>query len=99
MAAKAGVDVKIICRTGCSIAPVKNLEVRSKAGQYLEHDRIYIFGNKAYISSADLLFRNISKRLEILCEIPLKKADRIFDGIWNSQGIHKLTNNGKWELM
>ena len=101
-AASAGVDVKIICRTVCGINPKKNLEIRSKVGQYLEHDRIYIFGSRAFISSADLLTRNISKRVEILCEViqPNKiKLFKIFRDVWNSKNIHQLQENGEWELV
>lgn len=97
-AADSGVDVKIICRTGCSILPRKNLEVRSKVGQYLEHDRFYIFGDESYISSADLLFRNISKRLEILCRINSGRIKETFEEIWNSQSIHRLISDGSWKL-
>ena len=97
-AADSGVDVKIICRTGCSISPRKNLEVKSKVGQYLEHDRFYIFGEEAFISSADLLFRNISKRLEILCKINSDRIPETFKEIWNSPSIHKLESDGLWKL-
>lgn len=102
-ASAAGVDVKIICRTVCGILPKKNIEIRSKVGQYLEHDRIYIFGDDVFISSADLYTRNISKRVEILCGIlqPNNKERlfQIFDNVWNSKHIHQLQRNGEWKLM
>lgn len=102
-AAEAGVQIYIICRTGCSIYPHENIHVRSKVGQYLEHDRFYIFGNKVYISSADLLLRNISKRVEILCEILDRhnkiKIEKCFSEIWRSENIHELQFDGKWELV
>lgn len=97
-AADAGVDVKIICRTSCSILPRRNLTVKSKVGQYLEHDRFYIFGDDSYISSADLLFRNISKRLEILCKISSNRVEETFQEIWNDPSIHILESNGSWKL-
>ena len=96
-----GVDVRIICRTRCGIVYPSNLEVRSKVGQYLEHERIYIFGEKCYISSADLLVRNISKRVEILCQVPKQielKIETIFLSVWNSDHIHRLTEDGRWEV-
>lgn len=102
-AAEAGVQIYIICRTGCSIYPHENIHVRSKVGQYLEHDRFYIFGDKVYISSADLLLRNISKRVEILCEIidedNKSKIEKCFSEIWTSENIHELQFDGKWELI
>lgn len=102
IAAKSGVKIKILCRTGCSIFPKENIEIRSKVGQYLEHDRVYIFGNQVYISSADLLLRNISKRVEILCKIVDEncnnKINTFMDQIWNSNYIHEMQPTGKWEL-
>ena len=54
-----------------------NIVIRSIVGRYLEHSRIfYFFNNKdpnIYISSADLLTRNLDKRFELL--IPLKDED------------------------
>ena len=101
-AAELGVKIKIISRTGCSIRIHKNIEVRSKVGQFLEHDRIYIFGDKSYISSADLLLRNINKRVEILCEITdeelSEKVKQIFSEIWNDKNIHILQENGNWKI-
>jgi polyphosphate kinase 1 len=105
-AASTGVKVQIISRTGCSVSIHENIEVRSKVGRYLEHDRFYIFGKdddcKVYISSADLLLRNINKRLEILCEIledeNKEKILTTFEEIWNAKHIHILQENGKWRM-
>lgn len=96
-ASSKGVDVRILVRTGCSIRSRKNLKVRSKVGQYLEHDRLYIFGDRCFISSADMLLRNISKRVEFLCEIQGHTIIQIFDSIWNSPLIHTLVD-GRWKL-
>ena len=69
-AADKGVNINIFCRGICSIKPNKNIVIRSLVGRYLEHSRIYYFGNNKnpdiYISSADLLTRNLDKRFEIL---------------------------------
>lgn len=77
-AAKAGVKVMIFCRGICSMKPInENIVIRSIVGRYLEHSRIYYFFNNKnpniYISSADLLTRNLDKRFELL--IPLKDED------------------------
>jgi polyphosphate kinase len=100
-AAEAGVQIKIICRTGCSIMAHQNISIRSKVGRFLEHDREYIFGDRVFISSADLLLRNISKRVETLCEIKdialSKRIINNFDRIWNDKSIYSLLENGRWD--
>lgn len=100
-AANAGVDVRIICRTGCSMTYHKNIQIRSKVGRFLEHDRFYIFGDEAYISSADLLLRNIDKRVELLCLIPKDHAKLLyetFNTLWNDPHIHHMVEDGSWEI-
>lgn len=72
-AADKGVHVYIICRGVCSIVPRKNLFIKSIVGRFLEHSRIYYFKNnnspEYYISSADLLTRNLDKRVETLISL------------------------------
>lgn len=72
-AAEAGVKFYIICRGICSIIANENIKIKSVIGRYLEHSRIYIFCNnkkeKVYISSADLLTRNLDHRVELMVEI------------------------------
>lgn len=101
-AANAGVDVKIICRTGCSLNFHPNIKLKSKVGKYLEHDRFYIFGNNVYISSADLLLRNINKRVELVCQILQEdNVDKIIDtftSLWNDPYIHYLDSDNVWKL-
>lgn len=101
-AADAGVDVRVITRTGCSIYPYKdNVTIKSKVGQYLEHDRFYIFGYQYFISSGDLLLRNLSKRIELLCEITSienqVKIEKTFLNLWTGD-IHVLQKDGRWKL-
>ncbi|KAA3657593.1 MAG: polyphosphate kinase 1 [Calditrichaeota bacterium] len=77
-ASQAGVNVKMIIRGICSLVPgvdglSENIEVISIVDKYLEHSRIFIFCNegdeKIYISSADWMVRNLSKRIEIATPI------------------------------
>ena len=72
-AASSGVKVVIFCRGICSIKHHKNIIVKSLIGRFLEHSRIYYFYNnkdvKLYISSADMLTRNLDKRFELLIPV------------------------------
>lgn len=73
-AAKAGVEVVIIARTTTGIYSGDHIKVISRVGKYLEHERVFIFGRfgsriSAYISSADILKRNFSRRVELMVRI------------------------------
>lgn len=68
--------LRMMIRTSTIVPPsVKEISVRSKVSQYLEHSRIYIFGDNVYISSADLMKRNLDRRLEIFLKIPESYRD------------------------
>ena len=73
-----GASVKMIIRGVCSIKPgikglSENIEIKSIIGRFLEHARIYYFYNggkeKVFISTADLMTRNLDKRIELFFEI------------------------------
>jgi len=77
-ASNAGVKIRLIVRGMCSIVPgIKgqsdNIEAISIVDKFLEHTRIYIFSNdgdpKYYLSSADLMPRNLDRRVEVTCPI------------------------------
>ena len=77
-ASNAGVKIQLQIRGICSLIPgVKgmssNIEAISIVDNYLEHSRVYIFGNEndseVYISSADFMTRNIDGRVEVTCPI------------------------------
>ena len=88
-ASSAGVKIDLIVRGICSLIPgtpgmSENIRARSVVGRYLEHSRIYRFGegNKAeyLIGSADLMERNLSGRVEALVPIrDPRMRDRIED--------------------
>ncbi|MEC7879782.1 MAG: polyphosphate kinase 1 [Bacteroidota bacterium] len=74
----SGVKIKLIIRGICCLIPnlknlSENIEVISVVDKYLEHPRVYIFENggdkKVYISSADLMTRNLDNRVEVACPI------------------------------
>lgn len=70
-ASERGVDIKVICRTSCSLIPKNNfIHVRSNTGKYLEHGRFYCFDDRIYIGSADMLLRNLNKRIELIVRVP-----------------------------
>ena len=77
-ASRAGVKIQMIVRGICCLVPSiegmsENIEVISIVDKFLEHPRLFIFGNngnpKIYISSADWMTRNISFRVEVGCPI------------------------------
>ncbi|AQU77829.1 MULTISPECIES: RNA degradosome polyphosphate kinase [Planococcus] len=77
-ASNAGVKVELIVRGICCLRPgisdvSENIQVRSIVGSLLEHSRIYFFNHngkeKTFLSSADMMTRNLNNRIEILFPI------------------------------
>lgn len=73
-ASNYGVEINILCRGICSMKPINDkITIKSTIGRFLEHSRIYYFHNDnkqdIFISSADLLTRNLDRRIEILVPV------------------------------
>ena len=107
----AGVEVDLVIRGICALLPgipgvSENIRVRSVLGRFLEHSRIFHFANggddEIYIGSADLMDRNLNRRVESLVQIKRKEHKdsliKTFDRYIASTtaGWHLLPN-GKWQ--
>jgi len=77
-ASNAGVKIRLLIRGMCSLIPgikgqSENIYVTSIIDRFLEHGRVYIFGNggdeKMYIGSADWMTRNLSHRIEVITPV------------------------------
>jgi polyphosphate kinase len=109
-ASSAGVEVDLVIRGICSLVPgitglSENIRVRSVLGRFLEHSRIFHFANggddEIYIGSADLMDRNLNRRVESLVKIirdeHKKLLMKIFDQYTASTtAAWHLLPTGKW---
>ena len=74
-ASQAGVQIELVVRGACALRPglrgiSSRIRVRSVIGRFLEHSRVFVFGNggktETYLGSADWMHRNIYERVEVM---------------------------------
>ncbi len=110
-ASNAGVKIDLIIRSTCCLRPQvkglsENIRVRSIVGRFLEHTRVYYFGNggepKVYCASADWMDRNLFSRVEVCFPIDNGHLRRriIQQGLQNylddNQQAWELDKTGVW---
>ncbi len=103
-ASQAGVPIDLIVRGMCSLQPgvpgfSESIEVRSIVGRFLEHSRIFIFGQgereRTFIGSADLMERNLDRRIEAMTPI---KDGAVQDRIREIVAIMRRDDRRAWRL-
>ncbi|WP_213816280.1 RNA degradosome polyphosphate kinase [Glaciihabitans sp. dw_435] len=109
-ASNAGVPVDIVVRGICSLKPgqervSENIKVRSILGRYLEHSRLFAFVNAGdplvYIGSADMMHRNLDRRVEALVRLTepdhIAEIDALFTlSMSDDTSSWWLEENGTW---
>ncbi|PPK64327.1 polyphosphate kinase [Actinokineospora auranticolor] len=108
-ASQAGVPVDVVVRGICALKPgipglSENIRVRSILGRFLEHSRIFHFAgsDEHWIGSADMMHRNLDRRVEVTCRVTdprlTAQLDAIFDSALDpSTRCWVLLANGEWE--
>jgi polyphosphate kinase len=109
-ASQAGVRFYLWVRSMCSLRPgveglSDNVHVRSIVGRWLEHSRIFYFHNggdeELYMGSADLMERNLDRRVEVLVridspELKSRLIDRLKLGLKDNTSAWVLDGDGNW---
>ncbi|MGH3439068.1 MAG: RNA degradosome polyphosphate kinase [Sciscionella sp.] len=90
-ASAAGVETDVVVRGICSLRPAQaglseNIRVRSILGRFLEHSRVFHFvgANEYWIGSADMMHRNLDRRVEVLVAVSDATLTRQLDAMFES---------------
>ncbi|WP_442875980.1 RNA degradosome polyphosphate kinase [Amycolatopsis sp. NBC_01480] len=90
-ASQAGVQVDVVVRGICALKPgvpglSENIRVRSILGRFLEHSRVFHFraGGTHWIGSADMMHRNLDRRIEALVRVKDPKLTQQLDAVLDS---------------
>jgi polyphosphate kinase len=113
-ASQAGVAIDIVCRGICAMRPgvpgvSDNIRVISIVDRFLEHSRIFYFGNggepQVYIGSADWMDRNLSRRVELMWPIEHPELKRrlieeiLATSLADNVKAYRLFTDGHWERL
>ena len=109
LASQAGVPVELLVRGICALRPgvpglSETITVRSILGRFLEHSRIFWFENggepTAWIGSADMMHRNLDRRVEVLVRLPggsVGQIERLLDlAFAPGTTAWELDSTGEW---
>lgn len=112
-ASRAGVKVDLVVRGICALRPgveglSENIRVRSILGRFLEHSRIYAFAGggepEVFIGSADLMHRNLDRRIEALVKITEEQqvanlVENIDLAMADETAAWELGDDGAWRAL
>ena len=110
LASQAGVPIDLLIRGICALRPgvpglSPTIRVRSILGRYLEHSRVFWFAGggtpRAWIGSADLMHRNLDRRVEVLVELPaageVSQMEQLLDLAFDEHtSAWELAADGTW---
>ncbi len=110
LASQEGLPVQLVTRAICALRPgvpglSETIEVRSILGRFLEHSRVFWFDNggepEAWIGSADMMHRNLDRRVEVLVRLPeaelVEEVGEMLDlAFWHDTSAWELHSDGDW---